>query len=271
VVVVAVVALNGVSMARQNRTYHVPPVTLSIASDSETVARGRHLVSAVSGCMSCHAPDLGGQILIDKPAIGTLSGANITHGRGGLPTDYRDDDWVRAIRHGVGRDSHSLLFMPSDAFQSITDADVSAMVAYLRTASPVDRTLPPKRVGILARVLHVVAGFPLLSAERVDHAATRPDAAPDSGSAFGEYLVNAGGCRGCHGAALAGGPVGPDITPRALNAWSHADFVRAIRQGQRPDGRRLSEEMPWRFYAGMTDRELLAVWGYLQGVRAPGK
>jgi mono/diheme cytochrome c family protein len=219
--------------------------------------------------MSCHAPDLGGQILIDDPMMGTLSGANITHGHGGLSTDYRDDDWVRAIRHGVGRDSLSLLFMPSSEFQSLTDDDLAAMVAYLRTASPVDRTLPPKRVGPLARVLHVVAGLPLLSAERVNHTAPRTGAPPDTGAAFGAYLVSAAGCRGCHGPSLAGGPAGPDITPRRLEAWGHADFVRAIRQGQRPDGTLLSQEMPWRFYAGMTDRELSAIWAYLRTVPAP--
>src|SRR5450631_137086 len=70
----------------------------------------------------------------------------------------------------------------------------------------------------------------------------------------GQYLVKAGGCVGCHtddkkGAApFAGGRAlktpfgtfyGPNITPHpdaGIGRWSEADFMRAMRLGERPDG-----------------------------------
>src|SRR2546423_5641751 len=70
----------------------------------------------------------------------------------------------------------------------------------------------------------------------------------------GEFLAKAGGCVGCHteekkGAVpFAGGRAlktpfgtffGPNITPHpqaGIGRWSEADFVRAMREGVRPDG-----------------------------------
>src|SRR3990172_1971615 len=70
----------------------------------------------------------------------------------------------------------------------------------------------------------------------------------------GEYVVRLGGCLGCHtedkkGAVpFAGGRAlktpfgifyGPNITPdpqAGIGRWSEADFVRAMRHGERPDG-----------------------------------
>ena len=81
-------------------------------------------------------------------------------------------------------------------------------------------------------------------------------------------------CVGCHtGGALAGAPdpklrlagsdIGfgapglgvfypPNLTPdqeTGLGAWSEADIVKALRTGERPDGRELAPMMPWRSYA----------------------
>ncbi|HMV69974.1 MAG TPA: cytochrome c, partial [Myxococcota bacterium] len=56
-------------------------------------------------------------------------------------------------------------------------------------------------------------------------------------------------------------PRAPDL--RALDAWSRADFDRALRGGVRPDGTRLDPVMPWRVAAGMTDAEVDALWAYL--------
>ena len=70
----------------------------------------------------------------------------------------------------------------------------------------------------------------------------------------GEYLAKAGGCLGCHTATgkgavpYAGGRAletpygtfyGPNITPHpqaGIGRWSEADFIRAVREGRRPDG-----------------------------------
>jgi hypothetical protein len=63
-----------------------------------------------------------------------------------------------------------------------------------------------------------------------------------------------------------------NLTPAALGAWAEADFLRVMRTGTRPDGRRLDAFMPWPYFAQMTDDELRALWRFLQAIppRATG-
>ena len=67
-------------------------------------------------------------------------------------------------------------------------------------------------------------------------------------------------------------PLASNLTPAGLGAWTEADFVRALREGRRPDGSAINEFMPWRGYGAMTDSELRALWLYLRSVppRATG-
>jgi cytochrome c553 len=88
---------------------------------------------------------------------------------------------------------------------------------------------------------------------------------------YGTYLAGIAGCTSCHRPDLKGGPSGApgappaaDISAAGLSDWTRADFFRAIREGRRPDGTELSEFMPWRFMADMTDDELDAIWLFLR-------
>ena len=47
--------------------------------------------------------------------MGRIYSANLTRGKGGIGSSYTDADYVRAIRHGVGRNGRPLLTMPTDA------------------------------------------------------------------------------------------------------------------------------------------------------------
>lgn len=264
----AVVALNVVSLVRERRTYHVPALGLEVPTDSAAIRRGRHLVIAAAACTSCHGEDLGGQIVLDRPLLGRFVAANLTRGDGGLPGGRSTPDLVRAIRYGVSRTGRSLRFMPSDAFQALSDDDLAAAIAYLRTVDPVDRRLPPTRVGPMGRVLHVL-GFPLLPAERITHAATGTAPAPGATIAYGRHLADIAGCHGCHGPSLEGGPgPGPDLV-RALSAWTQTDFRRALREGRRPDRSILADEMPWKSFAGLEDEEIAALWLYVRSIAVP--
>ena len=106
-------------------------------------------------------------------------------------------------------------------------------------------------------------------AEQIDHS-SRP-ASPAAGvtKEYGDYLVHIGLCRDCHGENLAGGsdpnaPLGSNLTPGGdLGKWDEATFMKVLRSGDTPAGKRLSIEMPWARYSGMTDDELKAVWLYL--------
>ncbi|MDJ0968309.1 MAG: cytochrome c [Kiloniellales bacterium] len=100
----------------------------------------------------------------------------------------------------------------------------------------------------------------------------------------GEYLFRAAGCYACHtrpvsGARpLAGGrafatPYGtfysPNITPdpdHGIGRWGLADFARAVRLGEAPDGSDYFPAFPFPSYTGMQDQDLADLWAYLQGV-----
>jgi cytochrome c553 len=278
VIVLLVAVIFGVSEMRVRKTYDVASATrLNVTSDPAQIARGEHLVTAVTKCTDCHTADLGGKIFIEPGPMGTVSASNLTAGKGGVLASYTDAQLETAIRHGVRKNGRGLLIMPSDEYQYLSDADVSAIIAYLRSVPPVDRELPSTKVGPVGRGL-VTFGVPLIPAARIDHKtppASRASVPPVGPTVeYGRYLVSVGGCRGCHGPNLVGapghGPEDPDapnITPAGvISKWSEADFTRAIRTGTRPDGTKINEAMPWKSMSRHTAEELHAIWLYLRTV-----
>jgi mono/diheme cytochrome c family protein len=192
---------------------------------------------------------------------------------------YTDQDWVRAIRHGIGPDRKPLLFMPSHEYNVLTDEDLSALVAYLRSVPPVDNSPAKSTVGPIGRLLFLKGDLHLLPAEIIDHDAPRPTApVPGPTAEYGAYLST--GCTGCHGASFSGGkipgtppefPPAANITPdpeTGIGAWTEADFFRSLREGRRPDGSELAAEMPWQLTRQMTDDEIRAIWLHLRSVPA---
>lgn len=113
-----------------------------------------------------------------------------------------------------------------------------------------------------------------------------PAAAPDVSVARGEYIVrNAAVCGQCHAAdperdvdgPLSGGTEFRDWrvgTSRAANltsdsetglgSWSDAEIVRALRDGERKDGRVLVPVMPYVWFHDMSDDDAFAVARYLK-------
>jgi mono/diheme cytochrome c family protein len=106
----------------------------------------------------------------------------------------------------------------------------------------------------------------------------------------GEYLTRAGGCFSCHtvpgGTELAGGralatPFGtfytPNITPdreTGIGNWTDEQFLRALRQGVRPDGANYFPVFPYTSFTGITDEDALAIKAYLfsrASVRQPNR
>lgn len=131
------------------------------------------------------------------------------------------------------------------------------------------------------------AGFAALAV-----AGSLPAAAADSKQVErGKYLVIIGGCTDCHtpghflgkpdmkrllggsevGFEIPGAGVfyGPNLTPdkeTGLGRWSDGDIIKAIRTGQRPDGRMLAPVMPWPALAKLTDNDAKAVVAYLKSL-----
>jgi mono/diheme cytochrome c family protein len=265
------------SNARLNKTYDIPPDNVTVHNNDEVLARGQHLFEI--GCADCHAADLSGGTIIDEPPVASIFTSNLTAGDGGIGQSYSDADWVRAIRHGVTPDGTPLLVMPSQVYYYYSDEDVAAIVAYAKSAPPVDKKIPEKRLGPVGRALFTAGMLPAPAAELVDHTGPRP-IAPEPGvtAAYGEYIAGRG-CTDCHGANYAGGvvpgsppdtPPAPNLTPAGnLAGWSEDDFIATIRSGFTPEGHQLeSKEMPWPTYGKMTDEELQAVWLFLQALPA---
>lgn len=251
-----------------SRRYSFDDSPVSAVTDSASLARGRHLVEAIAKCQQCHGDDYGGKMLSDSRAFGRLAATNITAGRGGT-SRLTDADWERALRHGVAPDGRALIFMPADAFAALSDDDLAAVIGYLRTIPPVDREWPKAEIGPVARALYLKGNFPLLPVTIIDHGAARRPPASGITVEYGEYLATVGGCRSCHGSGLAGTgePDAPDLTRRRLSSWTEADFLRALRQGVRPDGSAIDPtKMPWSRSGHMTDEEIMAVWSYIRSL-----
>jgi mono/diheme cytochrome c family protein len=196
----------------------------------------------------------------------------LTRGRGGIGTTYRDADWIRSIRYGVRPDGHGIPFMPSDYFNKLSDAELGAVIAYVKSLPPVDNERTRVEINLPARILIDLGAFgDLVRAAKIDFRSPRPS--PPSSE--GEYLVDVGGCTFCHGAGLAGGqgpepgaPTGTDLTAAGPTAhWSFAEFRQTIRNGVDPRGRAINPKyMPWLAYRKMTDAELQAIWLYLRSL-----
>ena len=205
--------------------------------------------------------------------MGKLYGPNITRGKGGLKATHTDEDFVRALRHGVGADGRGLFLMPSVDYAHLTEADLSSLIAYVKSVPPVDRDSVPISVGPVGRTLFA-AGKIKMSVDEIDHAHVVPAVVTAQVSPeYGHYV--AATCFGCHGTNLSGGKIdiGPPDWPHAANLtshasgrlsnWSEADFIKVIRTGQRPDGTQLNPVMP-RAFGEMNETELKALWVYLK-------
>jgi mono/diheme cytochrome c family protein len=275
VAAVAVAGVWGASQSRLSRAYAVAGASLAVPADPASVERGRHLAVALAKCADCHGDDMGGQPFFDDGAMGRVAASNLTTGTGGVLGRYSDAQLEAAIRAGVAHDGRPLIYMPSQEYQHLSDADVGALIAYLRSLPPVDREHAAPRVGPVARALLVTGKMNLLPAETIERTA-RPGETPAEGVTleYGAYLVRFGGCVSCHQPDLAGGvaagpgEVPPNITPAGIGAWTEEDWFRAMRTGRRPDGTQISDAMPWRAMARMTDDELRAMWMYLRSVPA---
>jgi len=270
---IALIGVYAVTSMRMSKRYDVAALPVPVPADSAGIARGRHIATAIGKCVVCHGEDFGGVVLDDNFVFGRLVASNLTSGKGGVGVLYDDATLARAIRHAVRHDGKPLRVMPSEAFQYLSDEDVGALVAYIRSLPPVDRELPSMRVGPMARIIALMTTFPLVPARVVDHARVPPASMPEEPTpAYGKYLADVGGCTGCHGPGLSGGRLGPgkpasNLTPAGIGTWTEVDFVRALREGKRPVGADIdSLSMPWLQAGKMTDLEIRAVWVFLKSV-----
>lgn len=258
--------------ASMDKVYDIPLPAVTKSDDPAVIARGKHLAEAVAGCATrdCHGSDGAGGRLMSMGPIGTIVGPNITNG--GLGVAYSDGELFRVIRHGVKKDGRSLRFMPAQDFCWLPDADVVALVSFVRSLPAVDKPNGPIKMGMLAKVLDRAGMLPLDVARHVDHATAGQGPAPEPTARYGALLSRI--CTGCHGAHLSGGkipgapsslPTPTNLTPHetGLKGWTYEDFARLLEQGIKKNGAKLDPFMPYQSFAKMDDTEKHALWAYL--------
>lgn len=132
------------------------PITAAVSAPNPTdrLQWGAYLVK-VGGCADCHTPMdrgqplpgldyAGGQVFTGK--WGKTVSANITPDPSGI-SYYDEGLFIQVIRTGYVKARKLDALMPIEQYKGMTDDDLKAIFAYLRTLKPikhrVDNTLPP--------------------------------------------------------------------------------------------------------------------------------
>jgi mono/diheme cytochrome c family protein len=263
---------------RLSRQMTQPAYALAVPAGAAALERGRYLFAS-RGCAECHGADGAGRAFIDDASGSGLyvRAPNISPRSGSPVASYQVADWERTLRHGIKPDGRPLLIMPSEDYSRWTDADLGALVAYVRSLPPAEGGLAEFRLPLPVKVLY---GYGLIkdSAEKIDHALPPSQPVPEGATVeHGRYVAQM--CVGCHGEGLSGGriPGSPPDWPPAANLTSgeggvlarYADaaaFRTAMRSGQRPDGSTISGVMPFQSLREMSDTDIDAIRLYLQTV-----
>ncbi|HEY4367579.1 MAG TPA: c-type cytochrome [Steroidobacteraceae bacterium] len=265
---VALVAVLYLFVASQRiiaRTYPIPPSSFDAPSDSTSVRKGARLAT-IYGCNNCHGQDMAGTVLFDEPGIARISAPNLT----AIVKDYTDGELERLVRRGVKRDGTSTWIMPSQMFAHLTDADLGAIIAYVRSV--------PQRAGVaretsirpLGRIGILTGQFKPVATE-IPAAPLRTDADNSDPLAHGKYLVMTA-CTECHGANLEGSDFLQAPNLLAAAAYTNDDFFRLMRTGVGIGNRNLGlmTEVAAARFAAFTDDEVAAVRTYLDAFARQG-
>jgi mono/diheme cytochrome c family protein len=248
--------------------------------------RGTYLMRGIAACGNCHTPkaadgtpiagqELAGGFVIEAPVFRAVA-SNITPDRETGIGAWSDREIIDAIRNGRRPDGRLLgPPMPFENYRRMSDADVAAIVAYLRAVRPVTNRVEPSTFNV-----------PLPAS--YGPTVTRVPAPPKSNRiAYGRYLSEVGHCMDCHTplvrgrldttrigaggrefpAIPAGTVVAANLTPAnpdGIVKWTDAEVATAIRQGVRPDGRRLVPLMAFDWYRHINDEDMIALVAFLR-------
>ncbi|WP_068117070.1 c-type cytochrome [Tropicimonas marinistellae] len=258
---------------------------LSSAAAETMEERGEYLVQGPAGCGNCHTPlgpegpvaaqDLAGR-LVEKIDAFTAIAPNITPA--GRVADWSDAELARAIREGIRPDGSVIgPPMPFTFYRGLSDGDLSAIVAYLRTVPAVEMD-PGESVYNIP--LPPAYGPPVETVADVPRGVTEE---------YGAYLAGpVAHCMECHTPFGPQGPMvetdlgrggfefhGPWGVSVAPNLTSHADglaeysddeIATMVTQAKRPDGSMMLPPMPYGYLARMTADDLSAIILYLRSL-----
>lgn len=238
------------------------PPRFALAAGQSQLQHGERL-AAVLGCKGCHGQNLQGQPWNEEADRAISFSSNLTRA---LPA-YSDATLERAIRAGLRADGSPLWDMPSEIFTELDPADMTALIAYLRTLQPAGPVHPRIVFGPRGR-REVAAGTyrtaPQWVAARRGQGPARFDGAHDTA----RYMIRAT-CGECHGVTLTGDtwPDAPRSPPdlNVVGGYSREDFRRLMRTGVATGGRQvgLMSEVSRGRFVHLTDGEIDAIYDYL--------
>jgi mono/diheme cytochrome c family protein len=270
---------------------------ITIRSTPELVARGEYLANHVAVCIDCHSTrdwsrfagplvpgthGKGGDRFDQTMGFpGVFYAKNITSDKETGIGNWTDGDIYRAITSGVTKDGDPIFpMMPYNAYSQMSEQDVHAIIAYVRTLEPIKNEVPKSEpdfpFNLILRTMPIKATAntkPILE-DRVSK---------------GKYLFTVAACTDCHSPDkekyLAGGaefnlPFGTirsaNISPdkeTGIGSWTEDAFVNRFKQNLDPalaerkvGPKDFNSIMPWKMYAGMDEEDLRAIYQYLRTV-----
>lgn len=289
---VVYVQLNG------NPKFDAPYPDIKASTDSAVIARGKYLAYGPAHCGTCHVPmdkimDVeGGEIIplsggwtLDIPP-GEMHAPNLTPDMETGIGKLSDGEIARVLRYMVNPKGNCVFpFMP---FAEMSDADVTAIVSYLRSQPAVKHEVKRSEMKFLGKAL---LAFGAIKPEGTK--GTPPKSVViDSTAEYGKYLANSvANCLGCHtnrdmktgkftGAPFAGGfalppdpamsdgntYVSPNLTPDPetghIYNWDEQTFINRFKAGRVYKG----SAMPWGAFSRINELELKAIYRYLKSL-----
>jgi cytochrome c553 len=216
------------------------PITFDGAQVSDAAALRAHgeRLTHVLGCTGCHGAHLEGTLFTkDHPEYGPLYASNLTV----EAREYSDAQLEGIIRHGVHPERKSVWGMPSQIFHNLSDADLKALIAYLRTLKPIGKKTPPPQFSAQDKK-DIAAGQygPTTQLVRKLGGVLPADLGPQV--ALGRYITSVT-CTECHGPKLEGDPMSRTPNLIVAGAYSRADFDKLITQGIPTPKRKLNPMM----------------------------
>jgi mono/diheme cytochrome c family protein len=271
------------------------PATRAV-DDPRVIERGQYIVYGPGRCADCHTPDDARPILRsgetsplvggpgERTYLGTWTAPNLTPDTATGIGAVSDGQLARMIRHGIDRSGHiALPFM--DSFADLTEADLVAVMSFLRSQPARQGTPPHAQVNWLGRIALAYFIEPYAPTRPIDAALT-----PEPTAAYGEYVARAlAGCSACHTSRslqtgrylsppFSGGLafksrldpgrmyVSPNLTPDPatgrITDWTEDTFIARFRAGATIE----DSPMPWGGFRRMTDVDLRALYRYLRAL-----
>lgn len=251
-----------------------PPLQFETLAGAAPAARGERL-GRVLGCTGCHGDDLTGRPWIENPREAILFTSNLTR----ASADFSDAELAHTIRFGARPDGSPLWEMPSHIFTHLSDPDMAALIAWLRSVPPAGAAHPRIRIGPEGR-RWIAGGEMKPIPQQVREARAVESPRLDGRHDWARYMIRAT-CSECHGLDLTGRRGDPAHSPPDLivvGGYSREQFRHLLRAGEPVGGRRLGlmAEVARGRFVHLAEREVDAIYDYLaaranrpQGTRSP--